>query len=237
MGIAMGGTDSLSVKAAMMRESLQKSQTITDNVVTILGSFDHRLSALETAMRPTQIRTHSIRKAHENIDKTLKAAEIILSHFDQYRQAEAKIVKGPHEDLENYLEAIAKLRSNIKFFGSKSSFKNSDGVVSHASSLLSKAISKLQDEFNQLLLSYSKPVEPERLFDCLPNSMRPSSGSPGNEGEHNGKSNHHSDNNNADAVVYTPPALIPPRILPLLHDLAQQMIEAGHRPQLLTIYR
>jgi len=67
--------------------------------------------------------------------------------------------------------------------------------------------------------------------------MRPSSGSPGNEGEHNGKSNHHSDNNNADAVVYTPPALIPPRILPLLHDLAQQMIEAGHRPQLLTIYR
>ncbi|GAU16954.1 hypothetical protein TSUD_37120 [Trifolium subterraneum] len=222
-----------------MRESLQKSQTITDNVVTILGSFDHRLSALETAMRPTQIRTHSIRKAHENIDKTLKAAEIILSHFDQYRQAEAKILKGPHEDLENYLEAIAKLRSNIQFFGSKNNFKNSDGVVSHASSLLNKAISKLQDEFNQLLLSYSKPVEPERLFDCLPNSMRPSSGSPGHEGDHNGKSNHHSESHNsiADAVVYTPPALIPPRILPLLHDLAQQMIEAGHRPQLLTMYR
>lgn len=70
------------------------------------------------------------------------------------QQAEAKILKGPHEDLENYLEAIAKLRSNIQFFGSKSSFKNSDGVVSHASSLLTKAISKLQDEFNQLLLSY-----------------------------------------------------------------------------------
>jgi hypothetical protein len=55
MGIAMGGTDFLSEKAALMRESLQKSQTITDNVVTILGSFDHRLSALETAMRPTQV--------------------------------------------------------------------------------------------------------------------------------------------------------------------------------------
>jgi hypothetical protein len=55
MGIAMGGTDLLSEKAALMRESLQKSQTITDNVVTILGSFDHRLSALETAMRPTQV--------------------------------------------------------------------------------------------------------------------------------------------------------------------------------------
>lgn len=45
----------LSERAAFMRESLQKSQTITDNMVAILGSFDHRLSALETAMRPTQV--------------------------------------------------------------------------------------------------------------------------------------------------------------------------------------
>ena len=47
--------DTLSSKAAFMRESLQKSQKITDNIVSILGSFDHRLSALETAMRPTQV--------------------------------------------------------------------------------------------------------------------------------------------------------------------------------------
>ncbi|XP_014514259.1 exocyst complex component EXO70A1 [Vigna radiata var. radiata] len=241
MGIAVAGVDVLSEKAAMMRESLQKSQTIADNVVTILGSFDHRLSALETAMRPTQIRTHSIRKAHENIDRTLKAAEVILAHFDQYRQAEAKILKGPHEDLENYLQAIENLRSNIQFFGSKKGFKSTDGIVVHANNLLTKAISKLEDEFRQLLLSYSKPVEPERLFDCLPNSMRPSSGSPHHEGDPSGKipSNHHSEshNNNADAVVYTPPALIPPRFLPLLHDLAQQMVEAGHQQQLLKIYR
>ena len=100
-------------------------------------------------------------------------------------------------------------------------------------------------KFSFILCEYSKPVEPERLFDCLPNSMRPSSGSPGHEGDPSGKnpsSNHHSEphnnnNNNADAVVYTPPALIPPRILPLLHDLAQQMLEAGHRQQLLKIYR
>ncbi|KAM5550597.1 exocyst complex component EXO70A1-like [Rosa sericea] len=150
---AMAG-DSLSVRAAMMRESLQKSQTITDDVVSILGSFDHRLSALETAMRPTQIRTHSIRKAHENIDRTLKAAEVILAQFDLSRQAEAKILRGPHEDLESYLEAIDQLRRNIRFFSSNKGLKSSDGVLSHANSLLSKAISKLEDEFKQLLKSY-----------------------------------------------------------------------------------
>lgn len=33
-----------------------------------------------------KIRTHSIRKAHENIDKTLKVAESILGQFDLARQ-------------------------------------------------------------------------------------------------------------------------------------------------------
>nr|ATP84483.1 Exo70A1 [Corylus heterophylla x Corylus avellana] len=241
MGVAVVGTDSLSERAAKMRESLQKSQTIADSVVTILGSFDHRLSVLETAMRPTQIRTHSVRKAHENIDKTSKAAEVLLAQFDLYRQAETKILRGPHEDLESYLEAIEQLRNNIKFFSSKKGFKSSDGVLNNANTLLSKAISKLEDEFKQLLLSYSKPVEPDRLFDCLPNSLRPSSGSPGHQGDASGKSpsNHHSEQHksNLENAVYTPPALIPPRILPLLHDLAQQMVQAGHHQQLLKIYR
>lgn len=221
-----------------MRESLQKSQTITDNVVTILGSFDSRLSALETAMRPTQIRTHSIRKAHENIDKTLKNAEVILAQFDLSRQAEAKVLKGPHDDLESYLEAIDQLRNSILFFSKKKNYRNSDGVVNHANSLLVKAISKLEDEFKQLLALYSKPIEPDRLFDCLPNSLRPSSGSPVELGEPGGKM-HHEHHHNADLenAVYTTPTLIPPRILPLLHDLAQQMVQAGHQQQLSRIYR
>ena len=71
MGIAVagGGADLLSEKASMMRESLQKSQTITDNVVTILGSFDSRLSALETAMRPTQVALFFLPPSHLNHDE------------------------------------------------------------------------------------------------------------------------------------------------------------------------
>lgn len=83
-------------------------------------------------------------------------------------------------------------------------------------------------------------MEPERLFDCLPNSLRPS-GSPGNQGDASGNhpshshSEHH--NNDAEAAVYTPPTLIPPRVLPLLHDLAVQMVQAGQQQQLVKIYR
>ncbi|XP_059668655.1 exocyst complex component EXO70A1-like [Cornus florida] len=231
--------ETLSERASVMRESLHKSQTITENMVSILGSFDHRLSALETAMRPTQIRTHSIRRAHENIDKTLKAADVILGQFDLSRQAEAKVLRGPHEDLESYLEAIDQLRSIVRFFSGNKSLRSSIGVLNHANNLLAKAISKLEDEFRQLLTSYSKPVEPDRLFDCLPNSLRPSSGSPG-QGDASGKkpsSTNENQNKSLKTFIYTPPTLIPPRILPLLHDLAQQMVLAGHQQQLFTVYR
>ena len=37
------------------RDSLQKSHGNMEGMVTILGSFDHRLTALEAAMRPTQV--------------------------------------------------------------------------------------------------------------------------------------------------------------------------------------
>ncbi|XP_057512127.1 exocyst complex component EXO70A1 [Actinidia eriantha] len=235
MGVRPLVMETLGERAAFLRESLQKSQTITDNMVSILGSFDQRLSALETAMRPTQIRTHSMRRAHENIDKTLKVAEVFLGQFDLSRQAEAKILRGPHEDLESYLEAVDQLRSIVRFFSSNKGLKSSVGVINHASNLLSKAILKLEEEFRQLLTSYSKPVEPDRLFDCLPNSLRPSSGSPG-KGDASCKKPS-SANNKLEAAVCTLPTLIPPRILPLLHDLAQQMVHAGHQQHLFTIYR
>lgn len=79
-------------------------------------------------------------------------------------------------------------------------------------------------------------MEPDRLFDCLPNSLRPASGAPGVEGDANGKS-HAEQQKTLQAAVYTPPILIPPRVVPLLHDLAQQMVQAGHQQQLFRIYR
>eukprot|EP01018_Ginkgo_biloba_P012251 Gb_18937 [translate_table: standard] len=241
MGVPLA-MDTLTERAQFMRESLSKSRSITESMVSILGSFDHRLSALETAMRPTQVRTHAIRKAHENIDKTLKAAEVILAQFDISRQVEAKIIKGPHEDLAGYLAAVDQLRDNVQFFSSNKSFKSSDGVLNNANDLLAKAMLKLEEELKQLLSAYSKVVEPERLFECLPNSLRPSTGSPGNQGDSNGRkmspgSHPEQIAKGTEGAAYVLPTLIPPRIIPQLHDLARRMVEAGHEQQCLKIYR
>ncbi|XP_042440732.1 exocyst complex component EXO70A1-like [Zingiber officinale] len=223
---------SLSRRASLLKESLEKSQSNTESMVAILGSFDHRLSALEAAMRPTQVRTHAIRMAHENIDKALKTTELILTQFDVSSQAEATILRGPHEDLESYLVAVDSLKRTVHFFSSNKSLKNCDRVLNHSNSLLAKAILKLEEEFKQLLATYSKPIEPDRLFDCLPKSLQPQSDQPGNQTD--GRKPEH---RSLEAAVYKTPTLIPPRVLPLLHDLANQLVQAGHQQQCAKIYR
>ncbi|KAL6278887.1 hypothetical protein ACE6H2_022488 [Prunus campanulata] len=66
------GTDSLSVRAAMISKSLRKSQTITNSVVSILSSFDHCLSALETSMHPTHgLKQYSNSCGYESLVSTL----------------------------------------------------------------------------------------------------------------------------------------------------------------------
>ncbi|XP_020272304.1 exocyst complex component EXO70A1-like isoform X2 [Asparagus officinalis] len=162
---------------------------------------------------------------------------ILIRRLSRLRlfSAESKILKGPHEDLESYLEAIDQLRANVRFFNSNKSLKSSDGLLNHANNLLAKAVLKLEEEFKQLLSSYSKPVEPDHLFDCLPNSLRPS---PENEGGKSPSNTNQSDDQikSLETAVYKPPTLIPPRVLPLLHDLAEQMVQAGKQQQCLNIY-
>ena len=78
-------------------------------------------------------------------------------------------------------------------------------------------------------------MDPDRLYECLPSSLRPSSGSPDANGKN--PSNSHTGHITAENAVFAPLILIPPRVLPLLHDLAQHMVQAGHLQQCLVIYR
>ncbi|XP_020986607.1 exocyst complex component EXO70A1 [Arachis duranensis] len=198
---------------------------------------------------PLQLNDDKEREA----DSTEEAAELerlakpvledIASLVQKGSQAEAEIHKG-RQDLQNKHEASGRLRSSIEFFGSRMGFTVSDSILFHENNLIAEDISKLEDAFKQLLSFFSKPVEPKHLFDCLTSSMRPSSGSPGHEGDPSGKkpsSSHHSEshenNNGADPVLCTLLNLIPSRIVSPLHYLAQQLVEAGQQQQLLRIYR
>ena len=63
-------------------------------------------------------------------------------------------MKGPHEDLETYLEAVNQLKSIVRFFSSNKNLKSSIGVITQATTLLQKASLMLEEEFWALLSAY-----------------------------------------------------------------------------------
>lgn len=75
--------------------------------------------------------------------------------------------------------------------------------------------------------TYSKPVEPNLLFDCLLKHLMLSKGDSEAVGEQPSKS--------FETAMHT--TLIPSGILPLLHDIACQLVQDGNQQSCYRIYR
>lgn len=60
-------------------------------------------------------------------------------------------MRGPHEDLESYLEAVNQLKNIVRFFSTNKNLKSSVGVITQATTLLQRSSFMLEEEFRQLL--------------------------------------------------------------------------------------
>ncbi|KAJ1264832.1 hypothetical protein BS78_08G032200 [Paspalum vaginatum] len=223
------GMDELSRQASALRLALERSEENTERMVASLGSFDRLSRALEDSARPAQVRAQAILKVQENIDRAMQSAETMLQQLDVVRQAEAVILRGPHEDLKRFMEAVELLKDVGRFVSSNKNFKSCEGILNQVSNLLTKSSLKIEEEFRHLMGTYSKPNEPEGLFDCPPNPLLASKGDSEEVEEEPSKS--------FESATYMNPTPIPPRVLPLLHDIAHQMVQDGNQQSCYRIYR
>ncbi|CAL4896809.1 unnamed protein product [Urochloa decumbens] len=216
--------EALSRQASALRVALERSAENTEGMVAALGSFDRRVSAIEASVRPIQVRSQAMTMAHENIDRTIENAEATLAQLGIVRRAEAVILRGPHENLESFLEAVDLLKGVAHFFSSNKNFKCCEGVLNQVNNLLTMSALKIEEEFRQLMGAYSKPIEPDRLFGYLPKPLLASKGDSGAVGEQT-------------SAIYRNPTLIPSGILPLLNDIARQLVKDGNQQSCYKIYR
>ncbi|ONK76200.1 uncharacterized protein A4U43_C03F25010 [Asparagus officinalis] len=118
----------------------QGSKQFLPNMVTTDGESRAQLGVLKEkfslelrGMQISKKSTPSVR-AMQSLREKLPANKVKEEFLKAVaeNQAESKILKGPHEDLESYLEAIDQLRANVRFFNSNKSLKSSDGLLNHA---------------------------------------------------------------------------------------------------------
>ncbi|CAI5519265.1 unnamed protein product [Closterium sp. Naga37s-1] len=147
-------------------------------------------------------RTYAIRKAHVNVDKALKAAEVVLEKYDVARQVEERIKEGPKNALDPYLRrawrilrlhveerikegpknaldpylaAIARLHEGVACFEANRSFKSAEAALAHSKALLLRAWRGALGAFSsaaQCAINHHKPFSPLFLSLCAGSEVR-----------------------------------------------------------------
>uniref|UniRef100_A0A2H6N2I9 Exocyst complex component 7 n=2 Tax=Micrurus carvalhoi TaxID=3147026 RepID=A0A2H6N2I9_9SAUR len=149
---------------SFIRESLEKSDQLTRNMVSILSSFESRLMKLENSIIPVHKQTENLQRLQENVDKTLFCLDHIISYYHVAKDTEKIIKEGPTGRLEEYLGCMAKIQKAVEYFQDN----NPDSPeLNRVKLLFERGKESLESEFRSLMTRNSKPVIPILILDLI----------------------------------------------------------------------
>ncbi|XP_060108001.1 exocyst complex component 7 isoform X9 [Heteronotia binoei] len=149
---------------SFIRDSLEKSDQLTKNMVSILSSFESRLMKLENSIIPVHKQTENLQRLQENVEKTLFCLDHVISYYHVAKDTEKIIREGPTGRLEEYLGCMAKIQKAVEYFQDN----NPDSPELNTVKLLfEKGKESLESEFRSLMTRYSKPVPPILILDLI----------------------------------------------------------------------
>ncbi|XP_015675189.1 exocyst complex component 7 isoform X1 [Protobothrops mucrosquamatus] len=149
---------------SFIRESLEKSDHLTRNMVSILSSFESRLMKLENSIIPVHKQTENLQRLQENVEKTLFCLDHIISYYHVAKDTEKIIKEGPTGRLEEYLGCMAKIQKAVEYFQDN----NPDSPeLNRVKLLFERGKESLESEFRSLMTRNSKPVSPILILDLI----------------------------------------------------------------------
>ncbi|XP_053309302.1 exocyst complex component 7 isoform X3 [Spea bombifrons] len=147
-----------------IKESLDKSDQLTNNMVSILSSFESRLMKLENSIIPVHKQTETLQRLQENVERTLSCLDHVISYYHVATETERVIREGPSGRLEEYLNCIAKIQKAVEYFQDN----NPDSPeLNRVKSLFERGKELLDAEFRSLLQRHSKAVPPILILDLI----------------------------------------------------------------------
>ncbi|XP_069373944.1 exocyst complex component 7 isoform X2 [Paralichthys olivaceus] len=149
---------------SFIRENLEKSDQLTNGMVSILSSFESRLMQLENSIIPVHKQTENLQRLQENVDKTLSCMDHVISYYHVAKDTDRIIREGPTGRLDEYLACIAKIQKAVDYFQDN----NPDSPeLNTVKARFDKGKELLEAEFRSLLTRYSKPVPPILILDAI----------------------------------------------------------------------
>ncbi|XP_006018356.1 exocyst complex component 7 isoform X6 [Alligator sinensis] len=149
---------------SFIKESLEKSDQLTKNMVSILSSFESRLMRLENSIIPVHKQTENLQRLQENVEKTLSCLDHVISYYHVAKDTEKIIKEGPAGRLVEYLACLDKIQKAVEYFQDN----NPDSPeLNRVKSLFERGKESLESEFRNLLTRCTKPVPPILILDHL----------------------------------------------------------------------
>ncbi|XP_043571084.1 exocyst complex component 7 isoform X14 [Chiloscyllium plagiosum] len=149
---------------SFIRESLEKSDQLTKNMVSILSSFESRLMQLENSIIPVHKQTENLQRLQDNVEKTLSCLDHVISYYHVAKDTEKIIKEGPAGRLEEYLNCMAKIQKAVEYFQDN----NPDSPeLNRVKFLFEKGKESLESEFRNLLTRHCKAVSPVVILDLI----------------------------------------------------------------------
>ncbi|NXB77817.1 EXOC7 protein, partial [Donacobius atricapilla] len=149
---------------SFIKESLDKSDQLTKNMVSILSSFESRLMKLENSIIPVHKQTENLQRLQENVEKTLSCLDHVISYYHVAKDTEKIIKEGPTGRLEEYLNCMDKIQKAVEYFQDN----NPDSPeLNRVKSLFERGKESLESEFRSLMTRHTKPVPPILILDLI----------------------------------------------------------------------
>ncbi|XP_043857836.1 exocyst complex component 7 isoform X5 [Dromiciops gliroides] len=149
---------------SFIRDSLEKSDQLTKNMVSILSSFESRLMKLENSIIPVHKQTENLQRLQENVEKTLSCLDHVISYYHVASDTEKIIREGPTGRLEEYLACMAKIQKAVEYFQDN----NPDSPeLNRVKFLFERGKESLESEFRSLMTRHSKVVSPVLILDLI----------------------------------------------------------------------
>ncbi|XP_052612474.1 exocyst complex component 7 isoform X3 [Peromyscus californicus insignis] len=149
---------------SFIRDSLEKSDQLTKNMVSILSSFESRLMKLENSIIPVHKQTENLQRLQENVEKTLSCLDHVISYYHVASDTEKVIREGPTGRLEEYLGSMAKIQKAVEYFQDNSP---DSPELNKVKLLFERGKESLGSEFRSLMTRHSKVVSPVLILDLI----------------------------------------------------------------------
>ncbi|XP_045670153.1 exocyst complex component 7 isoform X7 [Ursus americanus] len=149
---------------SFIRDSLEKSDQLTKNMVSILSSFESRLMKLENSIIPVHKQTENLQRLQENVEKTLSCLDHVISYYHVASDTEKIIREGPAGRLEEYLGSMAKIQKAVEYFQDNSP---DSPELNKVKLLFERGKESLESEFRSLMTRHSKVVSPVLILDLI----------------------------------------------------------------------